>query len=78
MRATRRWEDLWKAAVSGIDGREMESSGLVKHSAEMCWLARKNIELSVSGREDSGYFSGVAHESLDPLHALIKELHRKA
>ena len=63
--------------MSKIEKQEMESSGLVKHSAEMCWLARKNIELSVSGKEDSGYFSGVAHESLEELHTLIRELQRK-
>lgn len=77
MRATCRWQDFWKAAVSKVDEGELEFSGLAKYSAEMCWLARKNIELAVTGKEDLGYLRDVAHESLEEVHTLIRELQRE-
>lgn len=79
LRATERWEQLWREATSllaalGDDVRHM--AGTMSHylSPEMCWLARKLIEGGMDGRlEGLEYYQG-AHCSLDPLHALIKKL----
>ncbi|KAK0738656.1 hypothetical protein B0T18DRAFT_334464 [Schizothecium vesticola] len=79
LRATTRWEQLWRQvtsvlAASGEDVRYM--AGTMSHylSPEMCWLARKLIKGGMDGRfEALEYYQGV-HYSLDPLHALIKKL----
>ena len=73
-RAVSRWQDLWKAAMSKVDEVECESSVFLKHSNEMCWLAKRQIEMSADGKEDAAYFKGVAHESLEELHDLVKVL----
>ena len=75
-RAVSRGQGLWKAAVSKVGEEELASSGLVKHSNELCWLAKRLIEASVGGKEDAAYFKGVAHESLEELHALLKEMQK--
>ena len=77
LRATYRWEELWKGAVSKVNKDELESSGLVKHSMEMCWLTRKYIDVSITGKEDAAYFKGVAHESLEELHRLVRDFQEK-
>lgn len=79
LRATERWEQLWREATSLLaasreDVRYM--AGTMSHylSPEMCWLARKLVEGGMSGcLEGLEYYQG-AHYSLDPLHALIKKL----
>lgn len=76
-RAVSRWQDLWKAAMSKVDEEELHPSGLVKHTNEMHWLAKRLIEVSVGGKEDAAYFRGIAHESVEEFHALIKELQGK-
>lgn len=74
LRAVARWKDLWRAAIAKVGKEEVEASGWAKHSTEMCWLAEKLIEISAAGKEDSEYFRGVAHESLEELHTVIREL----
>lgn len=79
LRATERWEQLWRQATSlladsGEDVRHM--AGTMSHylSPEMCWLAKKLVEGGMNGcLEGLEYYQG-AHYSLDPLHALIKRL----
>jgi hypothetical protein len=44
-------------------------------SPELCWLARILIASGMEGRmKEMDYYQGVAHYSLDPLHALIETL----
>ena len=57
-----------------VDREELETSGLLKHSVEICWLGRRLVEMSVAGKEDAAYFQSVAHDSLDELHGLVREL----
>jgi len=79
LRATERWEQLWRQVTSALasSGEDVQYMvGTMSHylSPEMCWLARKLIEGGVDGRfERLEYYQGT-HYSLDPLHALIKKL----
>lgn len=74
LRALSRWQHLWNAAVAKASKEEVESSPLAKHSPQMCWLARRIVEVSAAGREDAAYFRTLSHESSAELHALVKEL----
>ncbi|KAL8383706.1 hypothetical protein RB595_010758 [Gaeumannomyces hyphopodioides] len=73
VRAVSRWEALWDRAARGFTPEELSRRGLVRHSGELCWLAKKMLAVLVSGAaEDSGYFQGVAHDSLEELHAFLR------
>lgn len=75
LRGLDRWEELWRAVVRQLDAEKLRRSGLVRHSGEMCWLARKLVECSTSGRDrELAYFRTVGHESLGPLHTMLREL----
>lgn len=76
LRALSRWQDFWNSAVKKASKEEVDSSPLAKHSPQMCWLARRIVEVSAAGREDAAYFKTPSHESSAELHALMKELQR--
>jgi hypothetical protein len=76
-RAASRWQDLWRDAAGRLSPEELRKGGLARHGPELCWLARKFAEAAASGDTrltESSYLSGVAHESIDELHAVIKRL----
>ncbi|KLU90765.1 hypothetical protein MAPG_10616 [Magnaporthiopsis poae ATCC 64411] len=75
VRAISRWQALWDRAARGLTPEELSRRGLVRHSGELCWLAKKMLAVLVSGAadaEDSGYFQGVAHDSLEELHGFLR------
>lgn len=73
VRAVARWQRLWDRAARGLTAEELSRRGLVRHSGELCWLAKKMLAALVSGAaEDSGYFQGVAHDSLEELHGFLR------
>lgn len=75
LRAIDRWEELWQAAAGRMDPDRLRMSGFVRHSGEMCWLARKLVEFCLSGRDrTSPYFQRTGHDSPDELHGLLREL----
>lgn len=75
LRALDRWQELWRATVGQMDSEQLRMSGFVRHTEEFCWLARKLIEYSLSGRDQtSPFFQGSGHESLKELHDLLREL----
>lgn len=74
LRALSRWQGLWNAAIATGNKEELESSPLAKHSPQMCWLAKRIVEVSAAGKEDAVYFRTLSHESSAELHALIREL----
>ncbi|SPO01552.1 uncharacterized protein DNG_04225 [Cephalotrichum gorgonifer] len=74
LRAISRWQGLWDIAVATADKEDPVVSVMTKHGTEMCWLARKLVEVSVEGKEDAAYFQGVAHKSLVEVHGLVRDL----
>ena len=75
LRAIGRWEELWREAAGQLGAEDMLRSGFLRHSGEMCWVARKLVAFSLSGKyRTSAYFQAVGHESLEPLHDLLREL----
>ena len=77
LRATDRWEELWRATAGRLGDEKLRMIGFARHSGEFCWLARKLVEYSLAGKDKtSPYFQGVGHESLKELHELVRELKR--
>ncbi|GAB1320959.1 Zn(2)-C6 fungal-type domain-containing protein [Madurella fahalii] len=75
LRAIDRWEELWGTVAGRVDPEQLRMSGYARHSGEMCWVARRLVEFSLSGRDrTSAYFQRIGHDSPDELHALLREL----
>jgi len=75
-RATTRWQEMWAVAAGPLSEEQLRGSGLARYSPEMCWLMRKMIEAAMTGDKrltESKYYQGVAHDSLEELHSLIRE-----
>lgn len=75
-RATTRWQEMWAVVAGPLSIEQLRESGLARYSPEMCWLMRKMIEAAMTGDErltKSKYYQGVAHDSLDELHSLIRQ-----
>ncbi|KAH9437406.1 hypothetical protein MCOR02_001061 [Pyricularia oryzae] len=73
-RAIDRWQELWDLAARGLTAEELSRRGLVRHSGELCWLARVMLDVSMSedAERSSAYLQGVAHDSLEELHAFLR------
>lgn len=73
LRATTRWQELWDVAVGRIDSVQLARSGIVRHSGELCWLARKVVEISIAPGERPAYLEGMAYDSLVELHSFLRK-----
>ncbi|KAI6354927.1 hypothetical protein MCOR25_008413 [Pyricularia grisea] len=73
-RAIGRWQELWELAARGLTAEELSRRGLVRHSGELCWLARMMLDVSMSedAERSSAYLQDVAHDSLEELHAFLR------
>lgn len=73
-RAIDRWQELWELAARGLTAEELSRRGLVRHSGELCWLARMMLDVSMSedAERSSAYLQDVAHDSLEELHAFLR------
>ncbi|TLD18656.1 hypothetical protein PspLS_10283 [Pyricularia sp. CBS 133598] len=73
-RAIDRWQQLWELAARGLTAEELSRRGLVRHSGELCWLARMILDVSMTedAEGSSAYLQGVAHDSLEELHAFLR------
>jgi hypothetical protein len=72
IRAFSRWEEIWDSITGKMDPHTLSREGISRHSGEICHLAKKVIQVSLSGSERWTYFRHVAHDSILPLHEFLR------
>ncbi|GJC87699.1 hypothetical protein ColLi_10537 [Colletotrichum liriopes] len=73
LRAVSRWEAMWESIRARIDPAAFEKLGMVRYNSELCWAARKIIQVAISGDKSSAYMQKVGHDSLVQLHEFVRQ-----
>ncbi|GKT58072.1 transcription factor [Colletotrichum tofieldiae] len=73
LRAVSRWEAMWESIRGRIDPEAFEKLGMVRYNSELCWAARKIIQVAISGDKSSAYMQKVGHDSLVQLHEFVRQ-----
>ncbi|OHW98341.1 transcription factor, partial [Colletotrichum incanum] len=73
LRAVSRWEAMWESIRGRIDPAAFEKIGMVRYNSELCWAARKIIQVAISGDRSSAYMQKVGHDSLVQLHEFVRQ-----
>ncbi|KAK5994657.1 Transcription factor [Cladobotryum mycophilum] len=71
--ALSRWEELWDMATASIHMERLSKMGIARHSGEICWFARRIVEVSVSGQGLPAFLRRIGHDSMAEVHEFIVE-----
>ncbi|KAK2001059.1 hypothetical protein LX36DRAFT_571038 [Colletotrichum falcatum] len=73
LRAISRWESIWESLRGRMSPAAFEKCGIIRHNSELCWAARKIIQVAISGDKSSPYMQKVGHDSLVQLHEFVRQ-----
>ncbi|KAK1564230.1 uncharacterized protein LY79DRAFT_530321 [Colletotrichum navitas] len=73
LRAISRWETLWESFRGDMNPAALEKCGIIRYNSELCWAARKIIQVAISGDKSSAYMQKVGHDSLLQLHEFVRQ-----
>ncbi|WQF79139.1 Putative zn(2)Cys(6) fungal-type DNA-binding domain, Zinc finger C2H2-type [Colletotrichum destructivum] len=73
LRAVSRWETMWETIRGRMDPAAFEKIGMIRFNSELCWAARKIVQVAISGDKSSAYMQKVGHDSLVQLHEFVRQ-----